>query len=72
MRQPRIWDFALPDYPPEWTTQGIKRYATARLQPRLACVKHLNRLKMLAAAELNDAQRRRTSSEGCCWMPRVI
>jgi 4-amino-4-deoxychorismate lyase len=56
----RIWDFSpLPDYPPEWATQGIKaRICSLRLpaQPRLACVKHLNRLEnVLAAAEL-DAQ----------------
>jgi 4-amino-4-deoxychorismate lyase len=57
----RIWDFSpLPDYPTEWTTQGIKAHVcNLRLseQPRLACVKHLNRLEnVLAAAELNDAQ----------------
>ncbi len=57
----RIWDFSpLPDYPPEWMTQGIKaRLCNLRLsiQPRLACVKHLNRLEnVLAAAELHDAQ----------------
>ncbi|MCR4299823.1 MAG: aminodeoxychorismate lyase [Gallionella sp.] len=58
----RIWDFSpLPDYPAEWATQGIKaRVCSLRLpaQTRLACVKHLNRLEnVLAAAELNDAQR---------------
>jgi len=57
----RIWDFSpLPDYPPEWAAQGIKAHVCSlRLsaQPRLACVKHLNRLEnVLAAAELNDAQ----------------
>jgi len=57
----RIWDFSpLPDYPPEWTTQGIKAHiCSLRLaaQPRLAGVKHLNRLEnVLAAAELSDAQ----------------
>jgi len=57
----RIWDFSpLPDYPPEWTTQGIKVHVCSlRLsaQPRLACIKHLNRLEnVLAAAELSDAQ----------------
>ncbi|OGS92001.1 MAG: aminodeoxychorismate lyase [Gallionellales bacterium GWA2_60_18] len=57
----RIWDFSpLPDYPPEWAKQGIKaRVCSLRLaaQPRLACVKHLNRLEnVLAAAELNEAQ----------------
>ncbi|HUW24950.1 MAG TPA: aminodeoxychorismate lyase [Gallionella sp.] len=57
----RIWDFSpLPDYPAEWATQGIKaRICSLRLpaQPRLACVKHLNRLEnVLAAAELRDEQ----------------
>ena len=57
----RIWDFSpLPDYPPEWAARGIKAYVCSlRLaeQPRLACVKHLNRLEnVLAAAELSDAQ----------------
>jgi len=57
----RIWDFSpLPDYPVDWMTQGIKvRVCNLRLsaQPRLACVKHLNRLEnVLAAMELNDAQ----------------
>ena len=57
----RIWDFSpMPDYPPECATQGIKvRVCSLRLsiQPRLACVKHLNRLEnVLAAAELNEAQ----------------
>jgi len=57
----RIWDFSpLPDYPVDWMTQGIKvRVCNLRLsaQPRLACIKHLNRLEnVLAAMELNDAQ----------------
>lgn len=57
----RIWDFSpLPDYPEEWATQGIKAFVCSlRLpaQPRLACVKHLNRLEnVLAAAELSNAQ----------------
>ncbi|MFZ3017875.1 MAG: aminodeoxychorismate lyase [Gallionella sp.] len=57
----RIWDFSpQPDYPKEWATQGIKAHVCQlRLpaQPRLACVKHLNRLEnVLAAAELRDAQ----------------
>ncbi|HEU0234423.1 MAG TPA: aminodeoxychorismate lyase [Gallionella sp.] len=57
----RIWDFSpLPDYPAEWAAQGIKVHVCSlRLsaQPRLACVKHLNRLEnVLAAVELNDAQ----------------
>jgi len=57
----RIWDFSsLPDYPAEWATQGVTAHVCQiRLpaQPRLACVKHLNRLEnVLAAAELRDAQ----------------
>ncbi|MBI5438468.1 MAG: aminodeoxychorismate lyase [Nitrosomonadales bacterium] len=57
----RIWDFSpLPDYPPEWAAQGIKAHVCSlRLsaQPRLACVKHLNRLEnVLAAIELSEAQ----------------
>lgn len=57
----RIWDFLpLPDYPAEWSMQGIKaQLCQLRLsaQPRLAGVKHLNRLEnVLAAAELRDAQ----------------
>ncbi len=57
----RIWDFSpLPDYPVDWATQGVKAHVCQlRLseQPRLACVKHLNRLEnVLAAAELRDAQ----------------
>ncbi len=59
----RIWDFSpLPDYPAEWATQGVKaNLCNLRLptQPRLACVKHLNRLEnVLAAVELHDAQSR--------------
>lgn len=58
----RIWDFSpLPEYPPGWAEQGIKAFVCSlRLpaQPRLACVKHLNRLEnVLAAMELNEAQR---------------
>jgi 4-amino-4-deoxychorismate lyase len=57
----RIWDCSpQPDYPAEWATQGVKAHVCQiRLpdQPRLACVKHLNRLEnVLAAAELRDAQ----------------
>lgn len=57
----RIWDFSpLPDHPPEWTTQGIKvRICNLRLpaQPRLAGIKHLNRLEnVLAAAEWNNPE----------------
>lgn len=55
-----IWDVApLPDYPAEWATHGIKaRLCQIRLsqQPRLAGIKHLNRLEnVLAASEWNDA-----------------
>lgn len=54
----RIWDVSpLPDYPHHWATQGVKVHVCSlRLsaQPRLACVKHLNRLEnVLAAAELH-------------------
>lgn len=57
----RIWDVSpLPSYPAEWSTRGIKaRICQLRLshQPRLAGVKHLNRLEnVLAAAEWNDAE----------------
>ncbi len=53
----RIWDLSpLPACPPEWATQGVVvRVCSLRLsaQPRLAGVKHLNRLEnVLAAAEL--------------------
>jgi 4-amino-4-deoxychorismate lyase len=54
-----IWDVApLPDYPADWATTGIKaRLCQLRLgqQPRLAGIKHLNRLEnVLAASEWND------------------
>ena len=57
----RIWDFSpFPGYPPEWAAQGIKvRVCNLRLsaQPRLAGVKHLNRLEnVLAAAEWNNSE----------------
>jgi len=57
----RIWDFSpVPDYPGEWAAQGIKaRVCSLRLspQPRLACVKHLNRLEnVLAAAEWSNSE----------------
>jgi 4-amino-4-deoxychorismate lyase len=57
----RIWDFSpLPEYPAEWTVRGVKAHVCQlRLpaQPRLACIKHLNRLEnVLAAMELRDAQ----------------
>jgi len=55
-----IWDISpLPDYPHDRATLGIKaRMCQLRLsqQPRLAGIKHLNRLEnVLAAAESNDA-----------------
>lgn len=55
-----IWDVApLPDYQADRATQGIKaRLCRLRLsqQPRLAGIKHLNRLEnVLAAAEWDDA-----------------
>lgn len=51
-----LWDvFPMPDYPFEWATRGIRaRLCHLRLshQPRLAGIKHLNRLEnVLAAAE---------------------
>jgi 4-amino-4-deoxychorismate lyase len=57
----RYWDIGpLPDYPAEWTIQGIKvRLCQLCLshQPLLAGIKHLNRLEnVLAAAECNDAE----------------
>ena len=56
----RIWDvFPLPGYPVDWAVHGIKaRLCQLRLsqQPRLAGIKHLNRLEnVLAAAEWDDA-----------------
>lgn len=56
-----IWDAApLPDYPAAWATHGIKaRLCQLRLsqQPRLAGIKHLNRLEnVLAASEWSDAE----------------
>ncbi|MEQ1527141.1 MAG: aminodeoxychorismate lyase [Gallionella sp.] len=56
-----LWDIApLPDYPAEWSIHGIKaRLCQLRLsqQPRLAGIKHLNRLEnVLAASEWNDAE----------------
>ena len=55
----RIWDvFDAPPYPAEWTTSGIKAGICAfRLsrQPRLAGIKHLNRLEnVLASAEFGN------------------
>ena len=56
-----IWDVApAPEYPVEWAIQGIQlRVCETRLsgQPRLAGIKHLNRLEnVLAAAEWSDSQ----------------
>lgn len=52
-----VWDvFPLPDYPHEWKKRGVAlKLCSLRLghQPRLAGIKHLNRLEnVLAAAEL--------------------
>jgi 4-amino-4-deoxychorismate lyase len=52
----RLWDVApLPTYPPDWATGGVTLHlCDMRLaqQPRLAGIKHLNRLEnVLAAAE---------------------
>jgi 4-amino-4-deoxychorismate lyase len=57
----RIWDVSpLPTYPSDWATLGIRAWlCQLRLsqQPRLAGIKHLNRLEnVLAAAEWNDAK----------------
>jgi 4-amino-4-deoxychorismate lyase len=54
------WDISpLPEYPSSWAIHGIKaQRCQLRLgrQPRLAGIKHLNRLEnVLAAAEWNDA-----------------
>jgi len=54
-----VWDVSsLPNYPKGWTKYGIKaRLCQLRLshQPRLAGIKHLNRLEnVLAANEWND------------------
>jgi 4-amino-4-deoxychorismate lyase len=56
-----IWDILpLPDYPADWATHGIVAgLCQFRLshQPRLAGVKHLNRLEnVLAAAECKDSE----------------
>lgn len=55
-----LWDVSpMPDYPADWAINGIKaRLCQLRLgqQPRLAGIKHLNRLEnVLAAGEWNDA-----------------
>jgi 4-amino-4-deoxychorismate lyase len=54
-----LWDISpLPDYPADWAMHGIKvQLCQLRLsqQPRLAGIKHLNRLEnVLAAAEWNN------------------
>lgn len=54
-----LWDVSpLPDYPADWGAHGIRaRLCQLRLchQPRLAGIKHLNRLEnVLAAAEWSD------------------
>lgn len=56
-----LWDVSpLPDYPADWAIQGIRaRVCQLRLchQPRLAGIKHLNRLEnVLAAAEWSDSR----------------
>lgn len=55
-----LWDVAPPpDYPPDWETHGVRVHpCRLRLahQPRLAGIKHLNRLEnVLAASEWDDA-----------------
>lgn len=56
-----IWDIAaIPEYPDEYATSGIRlQMCEMRLseQPRLAGIKHLNRLEnVLAAAECRDTE----------------
>lgn len=56
-----LWDISpMPEYPSDWAIHGIKaQRCQLRLsrQPRLAGIKHLNRLEnVLAAAEWNDAR----------------
>jgi 4-amino-4-deoxychorismate lyase len=56
-----FWDISpLPEYPSDWAIHGIKaKLCKLRLgqQPRLAGIKHLNRLEnVLAAAEWHDAR----------------
>jgi len=56
-----LWDIApAPEYPADWPRSGVAlRVCETRLseQPRLAGIKHLNRLEnVLAAAECSDAQ----------------
>jgi 4-amino-4-deoxychorismate lyase len=54
-----LWDiFPLPDYPADWAARGIKaQLCHLRLshQPRLAGIKHLNRLENVLAAAESDA-----------------
>lgn len=59
-RPSHMWDISsLPDYPAEWYSNGVKLHVCQlRLghQPRLAGIKHLNRLEnVLAAAEWSGA-----------------
>jgi 4-amino-4-deoxychorismate lyase len=54
-----VWDaFPIPEYPSAWNTKGVRiRLCETHLasQPRLAGIKHLNRLEnVLAAAEWQD------------------
>ena len=56
----RIWDVApLPEYPASWLEQGVTLHLCElrpSQQPRLACIKHLNRLEnVLAAAEFANS-----------------
>jgi len=55
----RLWDtFPVPEYPAEWLTHGIRAHlCDLRLghQPRLAGIKHLNRLENVLAAAESDA-----------------
>lgn len=56
-----LWDVSpLPEYPADWASRGIRAcLCQLRLsqQPRLAGIKHLNRLEnVLAATELNDGE----------------
>lgn len=54
-----LWDTSpVPDYPAEWLARGIKAHlCDLRLshQPRLAGIKHLNRLENVLAAAESDA-----------------
>lgn len=61
MQPTHIWDISpAPEYPLEWRSNGVRmRVCDLRLseQPRLAGIKHLNRLEnVLAAAECADTE----------------